>query len=264
MSSATEKVLNIRDGLFTTKVLVGGNGPPLVFLHDAFGVSWDSFLEDLSRSFTVYAPLHPGLNEPEDIRNLYSLWDLVLYHYEVFDALGLQSPAVIGHSYGGMVAAEIAATNPDRVSKLILMDSLGFWMDDHPVTDWTAMPPEDVIKASFYDPEGEVAKAATAEPEEVEAKQDHIVGTTWALACTGRFIWPIPDKGLKHRIHRVKAPTMVVWGKNDGIIDPVYAQEFVKRIENAPVQVKLVDKASHLPHLEQREQVVGLVKEFLK
>ncbi len=264
MSSETEKVLNIRDDLFTTKVLVGGNGPPLVFLHDAFGVKWNAFLEDLSGSFTVYAPLHPGLGEPEDIRNLDSLWDLVLYHYELFDALGLESAAVIGHSYGGMVAAEIAATNPDRVSKLILMGSLGFWLDDHPITDWTAMTREDVIKASFYDPEGEIAKAATAEAEDEEVKKDEFIQMTWALACAGKFTWPIPDKGLKHRIHRIKAPTLVIWGKNDGIIHEVYAQEFVKRIENAPVQIKLVDEASHLPHIEQREQVVSLVREFLK
>ena len=263
MTSATEKTLILRDGQLTTKVYVRGDGPPLVFLHGEFGVKWDSFLEDLSNSFTVYAPLHPGLTEPEDIRRLETLWDLVLYHYELFDALELQSPAVIGHSYGGMLAAELAATNPDRVSKLIIMSALGFWRDDKPIADWTAMPREDLIKLSFYEPEGDIAKSVTAEPEDEEMRKDELINATWAQACAGKFTWPIPDKGLKHRIHRVKAPTMVIWGENDGVVDPVYAREFVGRMGNAKVALKLVGQAAHMPHLERRQHVVGLIEQFL-
>ena len=264
MSPAVEKTFHIRNGLLKTKVLTGGNGPPVVFLHGLTGVTWDDFLEDLSAHFTVYAPLHPGLTEPEDIREITSLWDLVLYHYELFDALGLETPTVIGHSYGGMLAAEVAATNPERVSKLVLIDALGFWLDDHPITDWTAMEPMDLSRISVYDPDGEVAQRLTAVPDELEAQQDQIISTTWALACTAKFIWPIPDKGLKDRTHRIKAPTLVIWGRNDGIIDQVYAQEFAERITNAPVQVQVLDQAGHLPHMEQRQQVAGLIRGFLK
>ena len=264
MPSANEQTIDVRNGLFKTKVLSGGKGPPVVFLHGPRGVTWDEFLEELSTHFTVYAPLHPGLNDPQEIRNINSLWELVLYHYELFDAMGLEAPAVIGHSYGGMVAAEVAATNPDRVSKLVLIDALGFWRDDHPITDWTAMDSKDLTKVSFYDPEGEVAQRVMAVPEDIEAKQNQLIHTTWALACSGKFIWPIPDKGLKDRIHRIKAPTLVIWGRNDGITDPVYAGEFADRIKNAPVQVQVIEQASHLPHLEQRGQVVGLIREFLR
>ena len=71
------------------------------------------------------------------------------------------------------------------------------------------------------------------------------------------------DKGLKYRIHRITAPTLVIWGQKDGIADPVYAQEFAGRIKGVPVQVELIERAAHLPHLEQRERVVRIIREFL-
>src|SRR5439155_21151196 len=85
--------------------------------------------------------------------------------------------------------------------------------------------------------------------------------TVWSLACTGKFVWPIPDKGLKKRIHRISAPTLIVWGKQDGIVPPVYAQEFAERIAGA--RVEMIDGAAHLPQIEQTEKVSKRVADFL-
>ncbi|MBM3945188.1 MAG: alpha/beta fold hydrolase, partial [SAR202 cluster bacterium] len=140
MVTATKtKVLKVKafNEQIEASVTVAGSGPPVVFLHGAGGLRWDGFLDDLARKFTVYAPAHPGTEgDPDDVRKLRDLWDLVLYHYELFDKLGLRSPAVVGHSFGGMIAAEVASTIPDRVSKLALLSPIGFWRDDHPVRDW--------------------------------------------------------------------------------------------------------------------------------
>ena len=54
--------------------------------------------------------------------------------------------------------------------------------------------------------------------------------TTWSLACTGKFVWPIPDKGLKKRLHRITAPTLVLWGEQDGLVPPIYASDFEQAI----------------------------------
>ena len=56
------------------------------------------------------------------------------------------------------------------------------------------------------------------------------------MGATGKFTWPIPDKGLKKRIHRVTAPTLLVWGKEDRLVPPVYADEFARRLADARVQ----------------------------
>jgi pimeloyl-ACP methyl ester carboxylesterase len=84
----------------------------------------------------------------------------------------------------------------------------------------------------------------------------------WSMACTGKFIWPIPDKGLKKRIHRIQAPTLVLWGKQDRLVPVVYAQEFASRIKG--VRVELIDQAAHLFAAEHPERVAALVEDFLR
>jgi pimeloyl-ACP methyl ester carboxylesterase len=83
----------------------------------------------------------------------------------------------------------------------------------------------------------------------------------WAMGATGKFIWPLPDKGLKKRIHRVTAPTLLVWGKEDRLVPPVYADEFVRRLPAARLQT--VEGAGHAPHLEQPAVVARAVRDFL-
>ena len=77
-----------------------------------------------------------------------------------------------------------------------------------------------------------------------------------------KFVWPLPDKGLKKRLHRVTAPTLVIWGQQDGLVSPRYADEFAGRIQGARREV--VDGAAHVPQLEQREAVTRLVRDFLR
>jgi pimeloyl-ACP methyl ester carboxylesterase len=97
--------------------------------------------------------------------------------------------------------------------------------------------------------------------EDAEAKAMARVQLMWAMGATGKFIWPLPDKGLGKRIHRVSAPTLLVWGKDDRLVPLAYADEFSRRIPGARVEV--VDQAGHLPHLEQPDAVSRLVGDFL-
>ena len=83
----------------------------------------------------------------------------------------------------------------------------------------------------------------------------------WVTACTGHFIWPLPDRGLGKRIHRVSAPSLVVWGQQDGIVPAVYAEEWGRRLRDSRVEV--VDGAGHVPQIEQAEFVQQVVHEFL-
>jgi pimeloyl-ACP methyl ester carboxylesterase len=264
MATVADRQVTVWQEQITPNVKVAGSGPPVVFLHGAVGLAWDAFLDTLAEHHTVYAPEHPGTTpgDPDSINHLDNLWDLVLYYYEIFDQLGLQSVPVIGHSFGGMVAAELAATNPERVSKLVLISPIGLWLDDTPVTNWMIITPAaDLATYLFYDPQGPVAKQVLGMPEDpqllIEAQQQFL----WSMACTGKFVWPIPDKGLKKRLHRIKAPTLLVWGREDRLVPPVYAQAFASRIPKA--QVELVDQASHMPQLEQLTTVSARVHAFL-
>jgi len=98
-------------------------------------------------------------------------------------------------------------------------------------------------------------------PSDLDARVEAQASLIWAQACTGKFVWPIPDKGLKKRIHRIATPTLIIWGGADGVIPPAYAEEFARRIANS--RVALIDAAGHVPHLEQAEHVGRLVRDFL-
>jgi pimeloyl-ACP methyl ester carboxylesterase len=260
MPASSERTLNLWDGKIKARVKIAGQGPALVYLHSGYGLIWDQSLDELANDFTIYAPEHPGTSEgdPNAISHLDNLWDLVLYYYEMFDQLGLGAPAVVGHSFGGMVAAELAATNPARVGKLVLINSLGLWRDDTPIKNYMVTPQSELDALFFHDTSHPARKLVFMNPEE----PDSIIRVTWALACTGKFIWPIPDKGLRKRTHRISAPTLIIWGRNDGLVKPVYAEEFRKLIRGA--RIEFVNNAAHMAPLEQPAAVAKLVHDFVK
>ena len=245
------------------RVLSKGRGPTVGFVHGPWGLPWDPLLDELARSCAVHAPEHPGTSpgRPDDIHHLDGIWDLVLCYDELLDALGLSRAILVGHSFGGMVACEAAAARPARVDRLVLIDALGLWRDDVPIPNWMLLNHGDLVSHVFRDTDGEAARRMFAPPEDPDARVMARVGLQWAMGATGKFLWPIPDKGLKKRIHRIQVPTLVVWGKEDRVVPPIYAEEFVRRIPGA--RAETVDQAGHAPHLEQPDAVVRLVRGFL-
>jgi pimeloyl-ACP methyl ester carboxylesterase len=258
-SGTRERTIAVWQNQINIRVLSKGSGPALVFFHGPWGLTWDPFLDELAQSFTVHAPEHPGTtpNAPDDAPKLDGLWDLVLCYDEVLEALGLESAVLVGHSFGAMVAAEVAAAYPRRAHRLALIDPIGFWRDTERVVNWMMLAPADLPRWVFRDPASEAAQRLFGAPgaDDPAAK----IRVMWTMGATGKFIWPLPDKGLKKRIHRVKAPTLVVWGKDDRLVPPVYADEFVRRIPGARLQH--ID-AGHAPQCEQPEAVARLVRDF--
>jgi pimeloyl-ACP methyl ester carboxylesterase len=248
-----------------TEVEIAGRGPALVYLHGPWGLYPDrAFVARLAATHTVYAPRHPGTTpgDPNAVHALNDWLDLLVYHGELLDRLKLDGPIVlVGHSFGGLVAAELAAVSPKLVGKLALIDPVGLWRDDLPVKNWMVLSDTERRPSLFADPKGDVAQQFFATPSDPDARVDVLAQFVWAQACTGKFVWPVADRGLKHRIHRIAAPTLIVWGDSDRIIAPDYAKEFAKRITGARVQ--MIAKAGHLPQLEQPEAVVKAVLGFL-
>jgi pimeloyl-ACP methyl ester carboxylesterase len=247
-----------------TEVEIAGSGPPLVYLHGPWGLAPDrAFIARLSGANTVYAPRHPGTThgDAEAVHALDNWLDLIVYYEELLERLELGVPALVGHSFGGLVAAELAAATPKAVGQLVLIDPVGLWRDDLPVKNWMILSDRERPPSLFAEPEGEAAQLFFAVPSDSAERVDVLAQFIWAQACTGKFVWPVPDRGLKNRTHRIVAPTLIVWGKQDRIIAPAYAQEFAARIKGA--RIELIDNAGHLPHLEQPDAVAKAVRGFL-
>ena len=247
-----------------TDVEIAGSGPPLLYLHGPWGLAPDrAFAARLAATHKVFAPRFPGTTpgDPNAAHALQGWHDLVVYYGELLDALGLAAPAVVGHSFGALLAAELAAAAPRAASRLVLIDPVGLWRDDRPVRNWMLIP-EAARKATlFADPDGEAAQRFFAVPADPAARVDTLSQMIWAQACTGKFVWPIADRGLSRRIHRIAAPALIVWGDADRVVAPAYAQDFAERIAGA--RVETIERAGHLPHLERADRVLEVIVTFL-
>ena len=264
MAAPEVRKLRLWQNRIETEVEIAGSGPPLVYLHGPWGLGPDrAFVARLAQGRTVYAPKHPGTSrgDAEAVHVLDTWLDLVVYYGELLDRLELAAPAFVGHSFGALVAAEIAAAAPRAVARLVLIDPVGLWRDDHPVKNWMVLSDSERQPALFADPEGAAAKRFFAIPTDPAERVETIASFIWSQACTGKFVWPIADRGFKGRSHRIAAPTLIVWGKGDRIVDPAYAQDFASRIAGA--RIALIDRAGHLPQLEQPEAVATAVRDFL-
>jgi len=258
------RTVTVWQGRVPIRVHVKGAGPAVMFLHGPWGLTWGPFLDALAQQFTVYAPEHPGTSpgDPEAIQHVDTLWDLVLCYDELLEALKLGEVMLAGHSFGAMMACEVAALRPARVRRLALIDPIGLWRDDAPVVNWMLLGPAEMPAHVFDKPDGAAARAMFAVPDDPEEGALARTRLTWAMGATGKFIWPIPDKGLKKRIHRITAPTLLVWGAADRLVPRAYAQEFAGRLKDSRLEV--VAGAGHAPHLEQPEATARAVAAFLK
>jgi pimeloyl-ACP methyl ester carboxylesterase len=255
------RVVPVRDGMFQAHLSQGGSGEPLLFLHGSGGLHQGEYLDLLAQRFTVYAPSHPGFGSSEGIDHIEDIIDFALYYHDLMDELGIESAHVVGHSMGGMLAAELAALCPHRVRRLVLANPVGLWRDDEPVLDFFTLSPDQLMPHIWHDPQSEAVREAFPTPEGKDAMIDMLFQRMQSYTSAGKFLWPIPDRGLKRRIHRIQAPTLIVWGESDRLVPPSYAEDFRSRIKDA--QVVILPECAHMPMFEKRDDFVALLTEFL-
>ena len=256
-----QEATTVSVGSIQVRVDKKGQGPPLVYLHGAFAYQdWHPFLDRLAEEFTVYAPVQPGFSENNGIDQIDDVLELTLHHVDLFEALGLERPNVVGHFIGGMIAAEMAAICSHSVGKLVLAAPTGLWMDDVPGVDYFATPANELKNILFADPNSSVAAAALPEPQTDEERGARAIDRVRSLSTVGKFLWPLPDSGLKRRLGRIKSPTLIVVGENDQIVPASYANEFTDRIAGSRQQT--IAGAGHLFMLEQPDEFAKLVADF--
>src|SRR5262249_21279128 len=146
--------------------------------------------------------------------------DACLFYHQLMDDLGVANAHVVGHSMGGMLAAELAALDVHRIKKLVLVGPAGFWLEQHPLPDPFALSLPELAAHLFHDPQSPLAQMFTTIPSDPQQLAEMYVERTKRLTQASRFLWPIPDRGLHKRVWRIGAPTLVVWGESDRLIPP--------------------------------------------
>jgi pimeloyl-ACP methyl ester carboxylesterase len=233
----------------------GEGGAPLFWLHSLYGVEADQpVVEALARDRMVFAPLAPGFADLEELEDIRDIHDLTLHYDDILEALQLERVVVAGHSFGALIAAEIAAHTPARVSRLILASPLGLWNDHHPVADLFGIPQAEVPTLLYADP-------ARGQGEKAKPDLETTLALARGMSTVARFLWPIPDRGLSRRLYRVRAPTLVIHGALDRFVPVEYAAEFCARMPTASSVV--IRGAGHMLTVEALDDLVQATTKFL-
>jgi pimeloyl-ACP methyl ester carboxylesterase len=235
-----------------------GDGPPLLYLHGAGGVNWLAGHNLLSQHFRLLVPEHPNWGEEDLASGLEGMDDLVYYYLDFLDELGLERVHLAGHSLGGWLAAEIAVGHAHRLRTLTLIDAAGLWLPETPMPDLFALSPAETARLGNHDPA--LAEAAIAAGSTPEAR----LAAMRARQAFARIGWNpyLHNPRLPARLHRVRVPTLIVWGTEDRIIPPAYADAYARLLPDA--RVMQIAACGHSPARERPAELVEAMVSFIR
>ena len=237
-----------------------GAGEPLLFLHAAGGAgAWLDFHRLLAAGgYDVIAPDHPGFGKSDDFPEVEAMDDLVYHYLDLLDALGLERAHVVGASFGGWIAAELAVAAPHRVGSLALLSAAGLRLPEHPVPDIFLMPPAELVATLFHNPPPAPAPAASAAPD-----IDAVLAAYRDATALARFSWVpfLSNPKLERRLRRITAPTLVVAPSDDRLIPVAHAQRYASRITGA--RFAEVPDCGHAMYFERPAEFADVVLGFL-
>lgn len=245
------------------RVFEAGSGSPLVFMHGAGGLFAENpFLDKLAERYHVFAPEFPAYGESTGEELLEDMLDFALHGWDVIAALGLTKPCIVGHSMGGMIAAEMACIAPNDLAKLVLVAPAGLWIPEHPIPDIFSFLPHEFAQYLFHDrAQGEALLTGGLDLKNPDALKEFYIANSRRMSMAGKILFPIPNRRLSKRLYRLTTPTLLIWGKGDKLIPPGYADYWKKAIPQA--QLALIDNAGHMPPYEQPEAFVAAVTKFI-
>src|SRR5215469_5312917 len=243
------------------EVLRRGSGRPIVLLHGFQTVDPQApFLELLARHGEVIALSSPGFGQSPRPKDFDTVYDLVHLYLAALDALPGDKITLLGFSFGGWLAAEIAVACGHRLEKLVLVDPLGIKVSDRETPDILDIfnrSPEAVRRASWYDPD-RFAPDFNAMSDEALV----IYARNREALCLYAWHPYMYNPQLPRWLSRIAVPTLLVWGASDGVVTPAYGRAYSRLIPGS--RFVLVEGAGHHPEIEQPEAFVERVTAFLE
>ncbi len=254
MSRPTERSVAVNGQ--PCRVWEKGSGSPIFYLAGPLGLPrWTRFLDRLAEHHRVVAPSLPGYPGATGHDRLDSLLDWIAASLDLLEAAGLQGGDLVGASVGGALAAEVAAMAPGLVRRLALIAPFGLYDKAEPPADLWAQKPGALPSLLSAQPES--VAAFSAAPDDVGA-EDWAIVTARANEAAARLLWPLADTRLERRLHRIRCDTLVVWGAEDKVLSPRYAQRFADAIAGR-TSVAVIPGAGHLADLDAPDAVADAV-----
>jgi pimeloyl-ACP methyl ester carboxylesterase len=241
-----------------TRLMRGGAGEPLLFLHGARGASaWLPVWETLSQRFDVIVPEHPGFGGSDMPDWLDNVGDLAYFYLDFLDALKLERVNLAGVSLGGWIAAELAVRDDSALKTLTLIAPAGIHVKGVAKGDIFMWSREEFTRNLFHNPDLASAALAIAPS---EAEQFNEMKNRLATAKLG---WQprLYNPDLYKWLHRITTPTLIVFGDDDKVIPPPYGPAFQRLIPNSRLEV--LKGCGHAPQIEKANELAKMMMSFV-
>jgi len=238
-----------------------GKGRPILFLHPHIGLHGsEALIARLAEHAEVLVPSHPGYGHSELPKGMSTVDDMSYLYLDLLEQLELRDVVIVGASFGGWLAAEIATKTTGRISRLVMIGAVGVKLgprDRSDIVDIFATPRSRWEELSFHD--------ASFWYRDYEAlSEDELTVIARNREATALFAWNpyMYNPKLKARLHRIRVPALFLWGDADRFAPAEYGKAYCAAIPGA--RFELVSEAGHFPHIEQAERVARRIVEEIK
>jgi len=214
------------------EILQAGSGKTLLYLQSVDGVDPQSaWLANLAAGFGVIAPSHPGFGHSELPEEFRTVGDLAFFYLELIRELEIEDAVLVGSSFGGWLAAEIAIRSTEAFSHAVLVDPVGIktgGREDRDIADVFAVTQDELARMTYRDP-APFARDYSA------LSDEQLLGIARSREAHAYFGWApfMHNPTLRRWLRRLRLPTLVIWGADDGIVSPDYGRAFAAELPQA-------------------------------
>ena len=257
-------------GTLELEVLRRGEGRTILLIHGVHPVGPRApFVEMLARHGEVVAPSHPGFGASPRPADFDTMYDLVNLYHDVLDAMDAPRVSIVGCSFGGWIAAELAVAGARKIDRLVLVDPVGIKIggrEERDIVHFFNTDPAELNRRAWHDParrpEGVFGLGWHATIDDAMSDAEMItLARNWDSLCLYGWKPHMFNPQLAWWLRRIAVPTLVLWGASDRIVTPAYGQSYAQRIPGA--EFRIIEAAGHHPELEQPRAFVDHVAAFL-